>query len=77
MLTFLLKFVSSHCILFFWFSRVLLRSETVQLENFTLSGSVAEGQLELDDKYQSFDEDEGERDTLVDLMGSVGGLAGE
>lgn len=49
----------------------------MQLENLTLSGNVAEGQLELGDKYQSFDEDAGERDTLVDLMGSVGGLAGE
>ena len=49
----------------------------MQLENLTLSGSVAEGQLELEDKYQSFDEDAGDRDTFVDLMGSEGGLVGE
>ena len=78
-MTFLLKFDSSHCILFFWFSRVLLRSDTVQLENLTLSGSVAVGQLEFDeDKNQSFDdEEEDDRVTLVDLTGSGGGLVGE
>lgn len=79
-MTFLLKFDSSHCILFFWFSKVLLRSDTVQLENLTLSGSVAVGQLEFDeDKNQSFDEEEEEDDsvTLVDLTGSGGGLVGE
>ena len=80
MTTFLLKFDSSHCILFFWFSKVLLRSDTVQLENLTLSGSVAVGQLEFDeDKNQSFDDEEEEDDsvTLVDLTGSGGGLVGE
>ena len=78
-MTFRLKFDSSHCILFFWFSKVLLRSDTVQLENFTLSGSEAVGQLELDeDKNQSFDdEEEDDSVTLVDLTGSGGGLAGE
>ena len=82
-MTFLLKFDSSHCILFFWFSKVLLRSDTVQLENLTLSGSVAVGQLEFDeDKNQSFDEEEEEEEeddsvTLVDLTGSGGGLVGE
>ena len=79
-MTFLLKFDSSHCILFFWFSKVLLRSDTVQLENLTLSGSVAVGQLEFDeDKNQSFDEEEEEDDsvTFVDLTGSGGGLVGE
>ena len=79
-MTFLLKFDSSHCILFFWFSKVLLRSDTVQLENLTLSGSVAVGQLEFDeDKNQSFDDEEEEDDsvTLVDLTGSGGGLVGE
>ena len=79
MTTFLLKFDSSHCILFFWFSKVLLRSDTVQLENLTLSGSVAVGQLEFDeDKNQSFDEEEEDDSvTLVDLTGSGGGLVGE
>ena len=77
-MTFRLKFDSSHCILFFWFSKVLLRSDTVQLENFTLSGSEAVGQLELDeDKNQSFDDEEDDSVTLVDLTGSGGGLAGE
>ena len=45
-----------------------------------MSGSVAVGQLELDeDKNQSFDDDEEEDDsvTLVDLTGSGGGLVGE
>ena len=77
-MTFRLKFDSSHCILFFWFSKVLLRSDTVQLENFTLSGSEAVGQLELDeDKNQSFEDEEDDSVTLVDLTGSGGGLAGE
>ena len=77
-MTFLLKFDSSHCILFFWFSKVLLRSDTVQLENLTLSGSVAVGQLEFDeDKNQSFDDEEDDSVTLVDLTGSGGGLVGE
>ena len=78
-MTFLLKFDSSHCILFFWFSKVLLRSDTVQLENLTLSGSVAVGQLEFDeDKNQSFDdEEEDDSVTFVDLTGSGGGLVGE
>ena len=77
-MTFLLKFDSSHCILFFWFSKVLLRSDTVQLENLTLSGSVAVGQLEFDeDKNQSFDDEEDDSVTLVDLTGRGGGLVGE
>ena len=75
LLAFLLKFDSSHCILFFWFSRVLLRSDTEQFENLTLSGNEAVGQLELDEMNQSFDELL--NDTLDGLMGREGGLDGE
>ena len=43
-----------------------------------MSGSVAVGQLEFDeDKNQSFDDEEDDSVTLVDLTGSGGGLVGE